>query len=163
VHELPPSSPSPQTAVKVEESQSEGIATFLGIKQAYPGDASNIYFLRSVVERTNGQVAHQLYVANYYRSSEGWIVWSQANGEDAQPLEFVDIHRGVISCSEASGCALEEDFGAVIPDTVLRAYQGGFSVKFSAETGQEMVIHLTAQQIQQQLKAIDDFQASRKQ
>ena len=163
VHERPPSSPPLQPAVKVEESPSESFATVLGIKQPYPGDASNTYFLRSVVEKTNGQVAHQLYVANSYRSSEGWIVWSQANGEDAQPLEFVAIHRGVISCSAGSGCALEEDFGAVIPDTVLRAHQGGFSVKFSAETGQEMVIHLTAQQIQQQLKAIDDFQASRKQ
>src|SRR5262245_47257980 len=134
VHELPPSSPPPQTAVKVAARPSEGIATFLGIKQPYPGDASNTYFLRSVVEKMNGQVAHQLYVSHYYRSSEGWIVWSQANGEDAQPLEFVAIHRGVISCSAGSGCALEEDFGAVIPDTVLRAHQGGFSVKFSAET-----------------------------
>jgi hypothetical protein len=160
--ELPPSSPPPQTAVKVEESQSESVATFLGIKQPYPGDASNTYFLRSVVEKTNGQVAHQLYVSNYYRSSEGWRVWSRANGEDTQPLEFVSVHRGVLSCGADSGCALEEDFGAVIPDTMLRAYQGGFSVKFSAETGQEMVIHLTSQQIQQQLKAIEDFQASRK-
>ena len=163
VHEFPPSSPPPQTAVKVEERQSEGIATFLGIKQPYPGDASHTSFLRSVVEKTNGQVAHQLYVAHYYRSAEGWIVWSQAHGEDTQPLEFVAIHRGVISCSAGSGCALEEDFGAVIPDIMLRAYQGGFSVTFSADTGQEMVIQVTAQHIQQQLKAIDDFQASRQQ
>lgn len=161
VRELPPSSPPLQDAVKVEESQSESLTTFLGIKQPYPGDASNTYFLRSVVEKTNGQIAHQLYVSNYYRSSEGWIVWSRAHGEDAQPLEFVAIHRGVLSCDADMGCALEEDFGAVIPDTMLRAYQGGFSVTFSAETGQEMVIHLTAQQIQQQLKAIEEFQASR--
>jgi hypothetical protein len=32
VHEVPPASPPPQTAVKVEESQSESVATFLGIK-----------------------------------------------------------------------------------------------------------------------------------
>src|SRR4051794_15911181 len=96
--ELPPSSPPPQTAIKVEESPSESFATFLGIKQPYPGDASNTYFLRSVVEKTNGQVAHQLYVVNYYRSSEGWIIWSRANGEDTQLLEFVAIHRGVLSC-----------------------------------------------------------------
>src|SRR5215471_5971720 len=101
-------------------------------------------------------------IVDYYKSSEGWRVWSRANGEDTQPLEFVSVHRGVLSCGADSGCALEEDFGAVIPDTMLRAYQGGFSVKFSAETGQEMVIHLTSQQIQQQLKAIEDFQASRK-
>jgi hypothetical protein len=162
VREPPPSSPPLQDAVKVEQSQSESFTTFLGIKQPYPGDASNTYFLRSVVEKTSGQVAHQLYVVNYYRSSEGWIVWSRANGEDAQPLEFVAIHRGVLSCGADSGCALEEEFGAVIPDTMLRAYQGGFSVKFSAEAGQEMVLHLTSQQIQQQLKAIEDFQASRK-
>ena len=162
VRELPPSSPPLQTAVKVEESPSESFTTFLGIKQPYPGDASNNYFLRSVVEKTSGQVAHQLYVANYYRSSEGWIVWSRANGEDAQPLEFVSIHRGVISCGADVGCALEEDFGAVIPDPKLRAYQGGFSVKFYAETGKELVIQLTSQQIQQQLKAIEDFQASSK-
>ena len=162
VRALPPSSPPPQTAVKVEESPSESFTTFLGIKQPYPGDASNTYFLRSVVEKTSSQVAHQLYVANYYRSAEGWIVWSRANGEDAQPLEFVAIHRGVLSCGADSGCALEEEFGAVIPDTMLRASPGGFSVKFYADTGQELVIHLTSQQIQQQLKAIEDFQASRK-
>jgi hypothetical protein len=45
---------------------------------------------------------------------------------------------------------------------MLRAYQGGLSVKFYAETGTEMVIHLTSQQIQQQLKAIEDFQAASK-
>jgi hypothetical protein len=162
VRELPPSSPPLQEAVKVEESPSESVTTFLGLKQPYPGDASNNYFLRSVVEKTNGQVAHQLYVSNYYRSSEGWIVWSRANGEGAQPLEFVAIHRGVLSCGADIGCALEEDFGAVIPDTMLRAYPGGFTVKFYAETGQELVIHLTSQQIQQQLKAIEDFQASSK-
>jgi hypothetical protein len=162
VHELPPSSPPPQTAVTVEERPSESFTTFLGIKQPYPGDASNTYFLRSVVEKTDGQVAHQLYVSNYYKSSEGWVVWSKAHGEDAHPIEFVAIHRGVLSCGADSGCALEEEFGAVIPDTMLRAHQGGFSVTFSAETGQEMVLHLTAQQIQQQLKAIEDFQASRK-
>jgi hypothetical protein len=162
VREPPPSSTRPQTAVKVEESQSESIATFLGIKQPYPGDESNNYFLRSVVEKTSGQVAHQLYVANYYRSSKGWILWSRADGEDAQPLEFVAIHHGVISCGTDIGCALEEDFGAVIPDPMLRAYQGGLSVKFYAETGTEMVIHLTSQQIQQQLKAIEDFQAASK-
>ena len=162
VRALPPDSPPPQTAVKVEESPSESVTTFLGIKQPYPGDASNTYFLRSVVEKTNGQVAHQLYVANYYRSSAGWIVWSRAHGEDAQPLEFVAIHRGVLACGADSGCALEEEFGAVIPDTMLRASQSGFSVKFYAETGQELVLHLTSQQIQQQLKAIEDFQASRK-
>ena len=89
VRELPPSSPPLQDAVKVEESQSEDFTTFLGLKQPYPGDASNTYFLRSVVEKTSGQVAHQLYVANYYRSSAGWIVWSRANGEDAQSLEPV--------------------------------------------------------------------------
>jgi hypothetical protein len=162
VREPPPSTPPLQDAVKVEQSQSESFTTFLGIKQPYPGDASNNYFLRSVVEKTSGQVAHQLYVANYYRSSEGWIVWSRANGEDAQPLEFVAIHRGVLSCGADIGCALEEDFGAVIPDTMLRAYPGGFSVQFYAETGKELVIHLTSQQIQQQLKAIDDFQAASK-
>lgn len=160
--ELPPSSPPPQLAVQVEESPSESFTTFFGIKHPYPGDASNTSFLRSVVEKTSGQVAHQLYVANYYRSSAGWIVWSRAHGEAAQLLEFDAIHRGVLSCGADGGCALVEEFGAVIPDPMLRAYQGGFSVTFSAETGQELVIHLTAQQIQQQLKAIADFQTSRK-
>jgi hypothetical protein len=159
---LPPSSPPPHTAVTVEENPSGSVTTFLGIKQPYPGHASNAYFLRSVVEKTSGQVAHQLYVVNAYRSAEGWSVWSRANGGDAQPLEFVAIHRGVRSCDAESGCALEEEFGAVIPDPLLRASPGGFAVTFFAETGQELVIHLTAQQIQQQLKAIDDFQASRK-
>ena len=162
VREPPPSTPPLQEAVKVEQSQSESFTTFLGIKQPYPGDASNNYFLRSVVEKTSGQIAHQLYVANYYRSSEGWIVWSRANGEDAQLLEFVAIHRGVLACGADSGCALEEEFGAVIPDTMLRASPGGFSVQFYAETGKELVIHLTSQQIQQQLKAIEDFQATSK-
>jgi hypothetical protein len=45
---------------------------------------------------------------------------------------------------------------------MLRTSPGGFSVKFSADTGQELVLHLTSQQIQQQLKAIEEFQASRK-
>ena len=36
VRELPPSSPPPQTAVKVEESPSESFTTFLGMKHAIP-------------------------------------------------------------------------------------------------------------------------------
>ena len=45
---------------------------------------------------------------------------------------------------------------------MLRASPGGFAVTFYADTGQELVLHVTSQQIQQQLKAIEDFHASRK-
>jgi len=91
-----------------------------------------------------------------------WVIWSRANTQDAQQLEFVSIRRAVISCGSYTGCSYSEDFGATIPDTILKARLDGFSVKFYAQTGKEMVITLTSQQIRQQLKAIEDFQAAKK-
>jgi len=91
-----------------------------------------------------------------------WVIWSRANTQDAQQLEFVSIRRAVISCGSYTGCSYAEDFGATIPDTILKTHLDGFSVKFYAQTGKEMVITLTSQQIRQQLKAIEDFQATKK-
>jgi hypothetical protein len=112
------------------------------------------------VNKTNGQVKHQLYVSDYYQGS--WVFWSRANSQDAQPLEFVSISRDIIYCGSHVGCSYSEQLGATIPDTILKTHQDGFSVKFYANTGKEMVTTLTSQQIRQQLKAIEDFQASMK-
>jgi hypothetical protein len=146
--------------VKVEDSQFESSARFLGIEEHYPGYETNYYFLRSFLNKTSGKVTHQLYVSNFYDGS--WVIWTNANGEDAQPLEFSSLSREVLSCASSPGCLYTEDFVAVIPDTTLKTHQDGYSVKFYAKTGKEMVITLTPNQIAQQLKAIEDFQASKK-
>jgi hypothetical protein len=154
------SSPSLGTSVQVENSQFESFVKFQGIEERYPGSEFNSYLLRSWVNKTNNQAKHQLYVSNYYNGS--WTVWVNANSQDAQPLEFVSISRDVIFCGADTGCSYSEQFGATIPDTMLKTHQDGFSVKFYAKTGKEMVITLTSQQIRQQLKAIEAFQASNK-
>jgi len=150
--------PPPPTSVKVEDSKFEDAATFIGI-QEHP-DRNTEYLLRSWVDKKSGQVTHQVYVANFYHGD--WIFWSRANSEDAQPLQFVPIKQEVVTCDEFSRCSHSEHFAALIPDTVLRTHQDGFSVKFYGKTGKEMILRLTPQQIRQQLKVIEDFQAQRR-
>jgi hypothetical protein len=99
-------------------------------------------------------------VTDKYNGS--WIYWNGANSKDAQPLAFVSLKRRVDSCGSYSGCLYEEVFGATIPDATLKAHRDGLSVKFYAQTGKEMVIRLSANQIAQQLRAIDDYQGSKK-
>ena len=161
------SSPPPQTyipqppppSVKIEDSKFENTVTFVGIQKSYGDDKYNKYFLRSWLHKTSDEVRHQLYVSDYYKGD--WEFWSRANSQDAQPLEFVSISRDVIYCGSYGGCSHAESFGALIPDAILKAHQDSFTVKFYAKSGKEMVITLTSQQIQMQLKAIEDFQASK--
>jgi hypothetical protein len=152
--------PSPPASVKIEDSQFDEAATFIGINTeiSYAIDRDTLYLLRSWVNKKSGQVTHQLYITNFYYGD--WIFWSRASSEDAQPLEFIAMQSKVIDCAY-SRCSYSETFGALIPDAVLRIHQHGISVKFYAKTGKEMVIRLTSQQIQLQLKAIEDFQASK--
>jgi hypothetical protein len=134
----PSSSPPLQNYVKLEDSQFESSAKFLGIKERFPGNEYNHYFLRSFVNKTNGQVSHQLYVSTFYSGS--WVFWFGANSEDTRPLEFIAISRKVVYCGSYVGCSYTEDFGALIPDTALKTHRNGFSVKFYAKTGREMII-----------------------
>jgi hypothetical protein len=144
--------------VKVEDSQFEQSATFLGSEAKWKNDPSSSYFLRSWVDKTSGAVKHQLYVGDYYNGS--WIFWDRVNSQDAQPLEFVPITRRVVGCYSTIGCYYEETFGVSIPDAMLKAHQDGFMVKFYAKTGNELILPVTSQQIRQQLKAIDAYQTS---
>jgi hypothetical protein len=156
----PTSIPLLRSSVQKEESQFENPVRFLGIQERHTGNPYNRYFLRSWVNKTSGEVNHQLYVSDYYSGS--WAFWTQANSQDAQPLEFVSISRDVVDCGSSVGCLYSEHLGVTIPDTTLKAHQNSFAVKFYAKTGKEMVITLTSLQIRQQLKAIDDFQAAKK-
>lgn len=160
----PPSTairPPPPASVKVEDSKFENAVTFIGIEGRHVGNQYNRYFLRSFMNKKSGQVAHQLYVSDHYDGY--WEIWSRANSEDAQPLEFVSISRDVVYCGSGyAGCSLSEVFGAFIPDTDLRTHQDGYSVKFYAKSGKQMVIRLSSEQIRKQLKAIDDFQITKK-
>ena len=153
--------PALRTSVQVKDSQFEPSTEFSGIQRRHPGNPHNYYYLRSWVDKTSGKITHQFFVFDVYISPD-WLSWGWANSEDAQPLEFDSMYRHIAGCFSNADCARVEVFGAYIPDTMLKVHQDGFSVKFYAKMGKEIVITLTSQQIQQQLKAIGDFQASKK-
>jgi hypothetical protein len=143
--------------VEVNDDKFEKAVRFLGRPSQHDSPLygiadTNTYRLRSWLDRNTGAMTHQLYVSHFY--SGEWIFWHRASDDQANTLEFVSIARNVISCR--SGCSYSEAFGVTIPHRTLeRARNTGLSIKFFARTGREKVIHLSSDDINAQLFAME--------
>jgi hypothetical protein len=118
---------------------------FLGV----PG--TNFYCLRSFLDRQTGETRHQLYVSDSYAGPER--DWNAARDSAGQSLRFIEVSRHKINCE--SGCSYVEEFAANIPEGELRANTTGLSVTFTARSGAEKTIQVSASQIAEQLAAVD--------
>ena len=158
----PPENPGPPTAaadapapalkdasprfIGVIGSRAQHAPLFLGVPQ------TNFYCLRSFVDRRTGEIQHQLYVSDSYFGAERR--WNAARNGAGRPLRFIEIGRHEITCD--GGCSYLEEFAASIPESELRASPRGLTVIFSAETGAEKRISVSAAQISAQLAAADN-------
>ena len=122
---------------------------FLGIPN------TNYYTLRSLIDTRSGETAHQLYVEDSYFG--GKREWNAAQDKAGTKLRFVPISLNEITCNP--GCSYAEEFAATLPETLLRASQQGLAVTFTAKSGDRMTITVAAEQLQQQLAAVDAARA----
>ncbi|MBO0736265.1 MAG: hypothetical protein J2P48_06815, partial [Alphaproteobacteria bacterium] len=118
---------------------------FLGV----PG--TNYYRLRSFIDRKTGETLHQLYISDSYSGEQR--DWNAARDEAGRPLRFIEISRNEISCE--GGCSYLEEFVATIPEAELRADPQGLTVIFTARSGAEKRVSISAAQIAAQLAAVD--------
>ena len=155
--------PGPQaaTVVPAREDTSSRFIGLIGTKEQHAPPflgvpETNFYCLRSFVDRQTGETRHQLYVSDSYSGAERG--WDAARDGDGQMLRFFEITRYRITCD--SGCSYAEEFAADIPESVLRTNQRGLKVVFSAHSGAEKTITVSAAQITAQLAAIDATQSA---
>jgi hypothetical protein len=147
-----------RTALVVEEDRYRGEARVLGPELRPAENERATFFLRSWVNLVSGSISHQLYVKNRY--SGRWRFYQSANGEDASPLAFSEIRRDLGTCSPY-GCSHVEQFGAGLPDSLVRARaSSGYAVKFQAKDGATLLLAVTPAQIAKQLKAVDSVKVA---
>jgi hypothetical protein len=123
---------------------------FLGV----PG--TNFYALRSWLDTRNGEVLHQLYVEDSYFGAER--SYEAARTVAGEALRFVPISKNEITCD--NGCSYAEEFGAELPEPLLRASPGGLAVAFTAKTGPPLAITVPGELVQKQLAAVTAARAA---
>ena len=118
---------------------------FLGVP------STNFDLLRSWIDVRSGETVHQLYVEDSYFG--GKREWNAARGPGGAELRFVPISLNEISCD--NNCSYAEEFGATLPEALLRASPQGLTVEFSAKSGARLTIAVPGELIQKQLAAAD--------
>jgi hypothetical protein len=144
--------------VEIKTDEFDPHVKFSGIEFALPGSSALIgrFFLRSFIPKNpDGKRVHQIYVLYYY--ADDWNFFYGARNCDAQSLEFSSLNREVISC-RTRPCTHAETFVIQVPEESLRNTDSrGYLVKVYAKSGYELLIPMTAEQIQKQVAAIDGY------
>jgi hypothetical protein len=123
---------------------------FLGV----PG--TNFFALRSMIDTRNGETVHQLFVEDSYFGAER--NWEAARDPQGRPLRFTAISKDEITCE--NGCSYAEEFGAAVPETLLRASPQGFAVTFAAHSGATKTVSVPGDLVANQLTAVADARAA---
>lgn len=123
---------------------------FLGV----PG--TNFYALRSMIDTRNGETAHQLFVEDSYFGAER--NWEAARDPQGRPLRFTAISKNEITCENS--CSYAEEFGAGLPEPLLRGGIQGFAVNFTAHSGATKTVSVPGDLIANQLNAVADARAA---
>lgn len=156
---LQPPTPAYPT-VQIQDDQFEKFATLVGVDSVAGSDYANYhrYLLRTYVDKETLSYLSHLYVKLNYRGD--WHFFQNASSEDAISLEFESISRDVVDCSGRGNCILSETFAAWLEEDVLELGRGqGYSVKFRARSGSELVVRLSPEQIDAQLEAVSAYVA----
>ena len=152
----PPPAAAPDAVTRSTEQNGRFIA-FVGPRRQHAEPflgvpATNFYALRSWIDTRNGEVAYQLYVEDSYFGTER--NWEAARAAAGQKLKFVEISKNEITCE--SNCSYAEEFGAELPEALLRASGNGLSVIFTAKLGLQKTIAVPPELIAKQLAAVQD-------
>jgi hypothetical protein len=129
--------------------QTQHTEPFLGVSD------TNFYCLRSWLDTKTGEVAHQLYVSDSYYGSP--YDWNAAHEGNNKKLQFALISHNEITCD--MGCAYADEFGAELPEALLRDNSGGMTVTFTAKDGKALPIAVSGAQIVEELGAVDAVRA----
>lgn len=116
---------------------------FLGVPN------TNYDLLRSLIDTRSGETVHQLYVEDSYFGAKR--EWNAAHDAAGAELHFVPISLNEISCD--NGCSYAEEFGADLPEALLRASPQGLTVTFTAKSGARLTVAVPGDLIQKQLAA----------
>ena len=161
VEGMPAAAPQRPDAVKLTTEKDGRFLVLTGpqLRHAEPfvGIAStNFYLLRSFIDTRNGETVHQLYVQESYPGAER--NWNAARLAYGGMLRFVAINKQEITCDY--GCSYAEEFGASLPDALLRANSQGFTVAFTARSGLEKMVVVPGDLIAKQLAAVAGARAN---
>ncbi|MHA1739430.1 MAG: hypothetical protein ACTSWD_12645 [Candidatus Heimdallarchaeota archaeon] len=141
--------------VKIINDEFEPTINVYGIEQTIEGSLNNKYFIRSFINKQNKNTKHQIYVRYSYEGD--WHFYYRANAKGGDAVKFIEIGRDV-DCRSSSSCTYYETFGAIIPQEFLKDNISGFSIKFSAKSGDSFVVKISSFQINEQLEAIESIQ-----
>jgi len=157
-------SPAPNAAGIVTKTENNGrYVIVIGPHQQHGSPFfgiadTNYYVLRSLIDRSNGKTAHQLYVENSYIGPEHR--WDTARDGWGQPLTFIPISHHELNC-EGGRCAYADEFAASIPEAELRGSTRGLEVTFSGgKTHDKQVISVPGNLVALQLSAFDAARAA---
>jgi hypothetical protein len=118
---------------------------------------TNYFVLRSLVDRTNGKTAHQLFVEDSYVGPEAR--WDAAHDGWGQTLRFIPISHHELAC-ESGKCSYAEEFAASIPEPELRGSPNGMEVTFTDKAGHKQTIRVPGNLIAMQIAAFDTARAA---
>jgi len=163
LHPKVPLPPQPGAeAVTLTKEQDGRFVAFVGPKTQH-GEAflgvpdTNYDCLRSWLDTTTGEAAHQLYVEDSYYGDP--YQWDGATDDSGTALRFIAISRNQISCEES--CSYADEFAAGLPEELLRASPKGVLVTFTSRSGKTQTVAVSGQLIAAQLAAVDAVRAAR--
>jgi len=151
------SQPQADNSIAVTREHDGRFLAFVGPKAQHDPPflgvgGTNIDCLRSWLDTRTGEVANQIYVEDSYAGPER--TWNAAQDSAGQSLRFIAIGKDEITC-EGGSCSYAEEFAASLPEAAMRASTGDLSVTFVAKSGERMLIRVPAEQVANQLAAID--------
>jgi hypothetical protein len=141
---------------KIKDDQFSAFATIVGGQQSVNpfGGIFRSWKIRSFIDKKNGSVSHQIYVDISYLGN--WQYFNSASDDTAKSLDVRKIDSQVGSCS--SMCNLEEVIGIDIDDATLITHKDtGYNIKINARSGASLIITISAEQINLQLAAINNY------
>lgn len=118
------------------------------------GGTFRSWFIRSWVNKSTGNLSHQLYVVLRYIGS--WNFFSWASDDTAKSLNVQKIDSQIGNCM--GGCNFEEIVGIDLDDETLRSrVNSGYSIKLSAKSGDAIIINISPEQIRLQIEAVGKY------
>lgn len=121
------------------------------------GGVSKLWFLRSFVDKATGSASTQLYIEIGYLGS--WNFFTTASDIETTSLQVSKIAANVDNCRGI--CSFSETIGISVDEKTLAKYrERGYPVKVYGKSGASFVITVTSGQINSQLDALKQAQAS---
>lgn len=143
--------------VEIDRDPYKSVVTYSGITQRNTNGQNMYstgysYFIRSWTESESMSASHQIYIESMYVGD--WKFYRKATLLGGEELEVIDIDSEVVTCTGYGICTLKEVIGVDLPHEYLVNNPDGISMKVFAQSGDEIIVDLSADQISAQLTAM---------